>query len=101
MAKTSAVVKNERRIKLAKKYASKRAKLKAIAADQTLPANEQFEARLKLQKIPRNSNPNRIKNRCGITGRPRGYYRKFGMSRIALRELASNALIPGVTKSSW
>jgi len=101
MAKTSAVAKNDHRKKVVKKYAGKRARLKAIANDRDLPAEERFKARLKLSEMPKDSNPNRVRNRCAITGRPRAYHRKFGMSRIALRELASSGLIPGVTKSSW
>lgn len=101
MAKKSAIAKNERRKKLVKKYAAKRERLLAIAKDRSLPADERFAARLKLQELPKNSHPTRVRNRCGITGRPRAYYRKFGMSRIALRDFASIGEIPGVTKSSW
>ena len=101
MAKVSAVQKNKRRERLVKKYASKRARLKAIAKDKNMSVEEQFAARLKLAALPRNSSPNRIRNRCEVTGRPRGYYRKFHMSRIALRELGSQGLIPGLVKSSW
>ncbi len=101
MAKTSAVEKNRKRIRMAKKYASKRAQLKAIAQDKSLPAEECFAARLKLAELPRNSSAVRIRNRCEISGRPRGYYRKFKISRIALRDLASQGQIPGMTKSSW
>jgi len=101
MAKTSAVEKNRKRIRMAKKYASKRAQLKAIAQDKSLPAEECFAARLKLTELPRNSSAVRIRNRCEISGRPRGYYRKFKISRIALRDLASQGQIPGMTKSSW
>jgi small subunit ribosomal protein S14 len=101
MAKTSMVERNQKRRKLAKKYASRRAALKAVAEDQTLPAEERFQARLKLAKLPRNSAPSRIRNRCEVSGRPRGYYRKLRMSRVALRELTSNGLIPGMVKSSW
>lgn len=101
MAKTSAVEKNLKRIRLAKKYAAKRERLKAIASDRSLPAEDRFAARLKLAEVPRNSAPVRIRNRCEITGRPRGYYRKFKISRIALRDLGSNGQIPGLVKSSW
>jgi len=101
MAKTSAVEKNRKRIRLAKKFAGKRERLKAIANDQSLPAEERFAARLKMAELPRNSAPTRIRNRCELTGRPRGFYRKFKISRIALRELGSNGQIPGLVKSSW
>ncbi len=101
MAKVSAVEKNRKRIRMAKKFASKRAQLKAIAADQSTPAEARFEARLKLAELPRNSAPSRIRNRCEVSGRPRGYYRKFKISRIALRDLASSGHIPGMVKSSW
>ena len=101
MAKLSAVNKNERRKQLVKKYAGKYAKLKAIANDQSLDETERLIARLKLAEIPRNGNPTRIRNRCELTGRPRGYYRKFRLARVILRDLANKGLIPGVTKSSW
>jgi small subunit ribosomal protein S14 len=101
MAKTSMVERNRKRQKLAKKYASRRANLKARAEDQSVPTEERFQARLKLAELPRNSSPVRIRNRCEVSGRPRGYYRKLRMSRIALRELTSNGLIPGMVKSSW
>tara|TARA_R110002110_G_scaffold150311_1_gene342041 strand:+ start:298 stop:603 length:306 start_codon:yes stop_codon:yes gene_type:complete len=101
MAKTSAVEKNRKRIRLAKKYAAKRERLKAIANDQSLPAEDRFAARLKMAELPRNSAPVRIRNRCELTGRPRGFYRKFKISRIALRDLGSNGQIPGLVKSSW
>lgn len=101
MAKTSAVEKNRKRIRLSKKFASKRARLKAIAQDRSLPSEECFAARLKLAEMPRNSAPTRVRNRCELSGRPRGYYRKFKISRIALRDLASQGQIPGMTKSSW
>ena len=93
--------KNERRKKLVKKYAGKYAKLKAIAADTSLDDTERLIARLKMAELPRNSNPTRVRNRCELTGRPRGYYRKFRLCRIQLRDLANKGLIPGVTKSSW
>ena len=101
MAKTSAIEKNNRRRKMAKKFSGKRARLKAIACDRELPVEERFAARLKLAALPRNSAPSRIRNRCLITGRPRAYYRKFQMSRIALRDLASSGQIPGMVKASW
>ncbi len=101
MAKTSAVEKNRKRIRMSKKFASKRARLKAIAQDKSLPSEECFAARLKLAEMPRNSSPTRIRNRCELSGRPRGYHRKFKISRIALRDLASQGQIPGMTKSSW
>lgn len=101
MAKVSAVEKNKKRIKLAKQYESKRKKLKQIVMDKKTNLNERFEAALKLSKLPKNSAKIRIRNRCEITGRPHGYYRKLKMSRIALRELASMGKIPGMTKSSW
>ena len=101
MAKKSAVNRNEMVKKLAKQYAAKRASLKAIANDESLPLEDRFEARLKLAELPRNSAPNRIRNRCEVTGRPRAYYRKFRLCRIQLRDLANKGLIPGVTKSSW
>jgi small subunit ribosomal protein S14 len=101
MAKTSAIEKNKRRERMAKKFASRRARLKATASDRSLPPEERFAARLKLAELPRNSAPVRIRNRCELTGRPRGNYRKFKLSRIALRDLASNGLIPGMVKSSW
>ena len=101
MAKKSAIEKNKKRQRMAAKYAARRAKLKAIAMDEELPLEERFKARLKLAELPRNSAPNRIRNRCEVTGRPRGYYRKMKMSRIALRELGSQGMIPGLVKSSW
>jgi small subunit ribosomal protein S14 len=101
MAKLSSVNKNNRRRALVKKYAGKWARLKAIANDMSKPADERFTARLKMAKMPRNSHPTRVRNRCALTGRARGNYRKFGISRLMLRELASQGLIPGVTKSSW
>ncbi|MGO4573720.1 30S ribosomal protein S14 [Microvirga sp. 2TAF3] len=101
MAKKSAIEKNKHRRELAKKYAGKRARLLATASDESKSMEERFEARLKLAELPRNSSPTRIRNRCEVTGRPRAYYRKLGMSRIALRELGSNGLIPGLVKSSW
>ena len=101
MAKTSMIERNNKRKRLAKKYNTRRTRLKAIAADRSLPAEERFAARLKLAELPRNSSPTRVRNRCDLTGRPRGYYRKLRMSRIALRDLGSQGLIPGMIKSSW
>ena len=101
MAKTAAVERNRKRDRLAKRYAAKRAQLKAIARDKELPVEERFAAQLKLAQLPRNSAPSRVRNRCEITGRPRGFYRKLRMSRIALRDLASQGMIPGMVKSSW
>ncbi len=101
MAKKSAVEKNKRRERLVKQYAAKRAKLKAIAGNKELPMEERFAARLKLAELPRNAAPSRLRLRCEMTGRPRGNYRKFKLSRIALRDLASTGQIPGMVKSSW
>ena len=101
MAKLSSINKNERRKQLVKQYAPKLAKLKAMAADQSLDETERLIARLKMAELPRNANPTRIRNRCELTGRSRAYYRKFRLSRIMLRDLANMGLIPGVTKSSW
>ena len=101
MAKLSSINKNERRKKLVKKYAGKYAKLKAIADDQSADDTERLMARLKMAEIPRNANPTRVRNRCATTGRPRGYYRKFVLCRIELRDLANKGMVPGVTKSSW
>ena len=101
MAKKSAVNRNEAVKALVAKYAAKRAALKAIANDENLPLEERFDACLKLAELPRNSAPTRIRNRCEVTGRPRAFYRKLKMSRIALRELGNLGQIPGLTKSSW
>ena len=101
MAKTSAVQRNLKRIKLAKKYANKRLALKKIINDKSLPLAERFNAQLKLNKLPKNSSKIRIRNRCEITGRPHGVYRKLKISRIALRDMASSGKIPGMVKSSW
>ena len=101
MAKTSAIQRNLKRIKLAEKFSKKRAKLKKIIENRKLPLEERFAAQLKLAKIPRNSAKIRIRNRCEISGRPHGVYRKLKISRIALRDLASKGKIPGMTKSSW
>ena len=101
MAKTSSIQRNLKRIKLVKKFSKKRKDLKKIIKNKNLPLEERFNAQLKLAKLPRNSAKIRIRNRCEMTGRPRGVYRKFKISRIALRELASKGIIPGMTKSSW
>ena len=101
MSKKSSVEKNNRRKRLVKQYKGKRERLLGIANDESKTMEERFEARLRLAEIPRNGNPTRIRNRCEMTGRPRAYYRKLGMSRIALRELCSKGLIPGLVKSSW
>jgi small subunit ribosomal protein S14 len=101
MAKKSTVNRNEHVKRLVKQYAAKREALKAIANDQNVPLEERYEARLKLAKLPRNSSKVRIRNRCVLTGRPRGFYRKLKMSRIALRELSNAGQIPGMVKSSW
>ena len=101
MAKTSSINRNKKRIKLSKKYSNKRKKLKAITMNKKLPLDERFKAQLKLSKLPKNSSKVRIRNRCEITGRPHGVYRKLRISRIALRDLASKGKIPGMTKSSW
>lgn len=101
MAKTSSVEKNNHRKKLAKQYAGKRARLKAIARNKTITMEERFAAQLKMAAMPRNSAPTRVRNRCEVTGRARAFYRKVKMSRLALREMANQGLIPGMTKSSW
>ena len=101
MAKKSAIERNKKRDRMAKKYAAQRVRLKEIADNRDLPMEERFQARLKLAKLPRNSAKVRVQNRCEVTGRPRGVYRKFKMSRIALRDLASNGQVPGMVKSSW
>lgn len=101
MARLSAVVKNKKREKLAKKFGPKAAELRAKAIDAKLSDEERDAARAKLQKLPRNGNPNRVRHRCELTGRPRGFYRDFKLSRNKFRELANNGLIPGVTKASW
>ena len=101
MAKKSSIEKNKNRRALVKKFSARRERLLAAANDESKSMEERFEARLKLAELPRNANPTRIRNRCEITGRPRAYYRKLGMSRIALRELGSKGLIPGLVKSSW
>ncbi len=101
MAKLSSIERNKKRSKMAKRYANKRAALKAAAADRTRSPEERFQAALKLAEMPRNSSLTRVRNRCELTGRPRGYYRKFRISRIALRDLASVGQIPGMVKASW
>ena len=101
MAKKSSIEKNKRRRKLVKQYTGKRERLLAVANDEARSMEERFEARLKLAELPRNANPTRIRNRCELSGRPRAYYRKHRLSRIALRELGSKGLIPGLVKSSW
>jgi len=101
MAKTSAIERNKKRRRLVERFSQRRARLKAVAADEALPPEERFVARLKLAELPRNSSPVRVRNRCELTGRPRGTYRKFKLSRIALRQLASTGQIPGMVKSSW
>ncbi len=101
MAKRSVVERNKKRQRLAGKYAAKRTALKAAAKDESLSPEERFNARLKLAQLPRNSSPVRVRLRCQLTGRPRGNYRKFRLSRIALRDLASAGQIPGMVKSSW
>ena len=101
MAKTSKIEKNKQRRELVKLYAPKREALLATANDESLSMEERFEARLKLAELPRNSSATRIRNRCEMTGRPRAYYRKLGISRVARRDLGSRGLIPGLVKSSW
>jgi small subunit ribosomal protein S14 len=101
MAKKSSVEKNKKRIRLVKACNSRRLRLLAIANDEVKTMEERFEARLKLAELPRNGNPTRIRNRCEITGRPRAYYRKLRVSRVALREMGNKGLIPGLVKSSW
>jgi small subunit ribosomal protein S14 len=101
MAKTSSIERNKKRERLAKKFAARRAKLRAAALNESLPLEERFAARLKLAQLPRNSSATRVRNRCEITGRPRAFYRKLRVSRIALRDLASKGQIPGMVKSSW
>ncbi|HBH27194.1 MAG TPA: 30S ribosomal protein S14 [Rhodospirillaceae bacterium] len=101
MAKVSMVERDKKRRKLVAKYAARRAALKATMKDMSKPAGERFQAMLALADLPRNSSKTRVRNRCGLTGRPRAYYRKFGLSRIAIRDLAQLGQLPGVTKSSW
>lgn len=101
MAKLSSIQRNKKRRKLVKRFAAKRAELKKIVMNQQLTMEERFAAQMKLSKLPRNSSPVRIHNRCELSGRPRAFYRKFKLSRIALRDLASNGQIPGMVKASW
>jgi small subunit ribosomal protein S14 len=101
MAKKSSIEKNNRRRKLTKQFSGKRSRLKEIAQDKSKPMEERFEASLKLAELPRNSSATRVRNRCEMTGRPRAYYRKHRLSRIALRDLGNKGLIPGLMKSSW
>ncbi|MEI7806336.1 MAG: 30S ribosomal protein S14 [Hyphomicrobiales bacterium] len=101
MAKKSSIEKNNRRKRMAKKFAGRRARLKAIANDKKLPMEDRFAATLKLAEVPRNSSKTRIRNRCELSGRPRAYNRKQRLSRIALRDLGNKGLIPGLVKSSW
>jgi small subunit ribosomal protein S14 len=101
MAKKSSIEKNQRRQKLAKKYSGRRQRLKEVARNKDLPMEDRFAAALKLAELPRNSSQTRVRNRCAMTGRPRAYYRKLKMSRIALRDLGSKGMIPGLVKSSW
>jgi small subunit ribosomal protein S14 len=101
MAKLALINRQEKREKLVAKFAAKRAQLEAIIADQSVSEEERFAARLKLQALPRNANPTRLRNRCAVTGRPRGVFRKFGLGRNKLREIAMRGEIPGVVKASW
>ena len=101
MAKKSSIEKNNRRRKMVARYAERRAKFKILAKDESLTLEERFQARLELAELPRNSSAVRVRNRCEVSGRPRGFYRKLRMSRIALRDLGSAGLIPGLVKSSW
>jgi small subunit ribosomal protein S14 len=101
VAKTSLIEREKKREMLVKKYAPKRAELNAIIDDQSKSEEERFQARLKLQQLPRNSSPTRLRNRCELTGRPRGTYRKFGLGRSKLREIAMRGEVPGMTKASW
>jgi small subunit ribosomal protein S14 len=101
MAKKSSIEKDKRRRRMSKQYSGRRARLKAVAMDKTKPMEERFAASLKLAELPRNSSPTRIHNRCEISGRPKAFYRKLKMSRIALRDLGNKGLIPGLVKSSW
>lgn len=101
MAKTCSTIRNDKRVKLSKRYAAKRAALKATIKDQSISGEERFQAVLKLADMPRNSAKIRVRNRCAMTGRPRGYFRKFDLCRNVIRELASRGELPGVVKSSW
>lgn len=101
MAKLALINREEKRRKLVAKFAAKRAELTKIINDQSIPDEDRFAARLKLQALPRNANPTRQRNRCAITGRPRGVFRKFGLARLKLRDIAMKGEIPGLTKASW
>jgi len=101
MAKTSSIEKNKRRAQMSARFAAKRSALKAMVKDQSLPLEERFKASIKLAELPRNASKTRVRNRCEVSGRPRGYYRKLKLSRIALRDLGSAGQIPGLVKSSW
>jgi small subunit ribosomal protein S14 len=101
MAKLALINREQKRADLVKKYSGKRAELKAIIEDQSKSEDERYEARLKLQALPRNANPTRQRNRCALTGRPRGTFRKFGLARNKIREIAMRGEIPGMTKASW
>ncbi len=101
MAKISMVVRDRKRARLASKYAAKRAALKALIKNPETDLEEKYDATVKLQKLPRDSSPSRQRNRCGLTGRPHGYYRKFGLARNKLREAAMNGDVPGLVKASW
>ncbi|GAB4372497.1 MAG: 30S ribosomal protein S14 [Acidobacteriota bacterium] len=101
MAKKSAIAKNEKRRRMVERYRARRAELKAIIRDETKTIEEREEAARRLRMLPRDASPVRVRNRCAVTGRPRAYYRKFGLSRIALRELGLQGLIPGLKKASW
>lgn len=101
MAKKGMIERNQKRLRMAKQFDARRERLKAIIKDQSKPAEERFEAVLKLAEVPRNASKTRYRNRCLVTGRPRGFYRKLKMSRVSLRELGSEGLIPGLVKSSW
>jgi small subunit ribosomal protein S14 len=101
VAKTSLIEREKKRAQLVKKFAAKRAELNAIIDDQSRSEEERYQARLKLQQLPRNANPTRLRNRCELTGRARGTYRKFGLGRSKLREIAMRGEVPGMTKASW
>lgn len=101
MAKLSLINREVKRVKLANKFAAKRAELKAIIDDTSKSDEERYQARLKLQQLPRNANPTRQRNRCAITGRPRGVFSKFGLGRLKLRDMAMRGEVPGMTKASW
>lgn len=101
MAKLSLINREKKREQLVKKYAAKRAELQAIIKDQSKTDEERYDARLALQKLPRNANPTRLRNRCELTGRPRGTYRMFGLGRAKIREIAFRGEVPGITKASW